>query len=72
MKLLEKNPGESGCQYPEQCSSVWPESRCEKNRCECPEDVNGIHYVMSKTRDGVVCVLNSGEDGDPVGFENQL
>ena len=45
---------------------MWPESRCEKNRCECPEDVNGIHYVMSRTRDGVVCVLNSGEDGDPV------
>ncbi|KAI6212235.1 hypothetical protein M3Y99_01843500 [Aphelenchoides fujianensis] len=63
---LKKNPGESGCQYPEQCSAVWPESRCEKNRCECPEDVNGIHYVMSKTRDGVVCILNSGEDGDPV------
>uniref|UniRef100_A0A1I7SU90 Kunitz/Bovine pancreatic trypsin inhibitor domain protein n=1 Tax=Bursaphelenchus xylophilus TaxID=6326 RepID=A0A1I7SU90_BURXY len=63
---LKKNPGESGCHYPEQCSAVWPESRCEKNRCECPEDVNGIHYVMSKTRDGVVCILNSGEDGDPV------
>ncbi|KAI1724653.1 kunitz/Bovine pancreatic trypsin inhibitor domain-containing protein [Ditylenchus destructor] len=63
---LKKNPGESGCQYAEQCSAVWPESRCERSRCECPEDVNGIPYVMSKTRDGVVCVLHSGEDGDPV------
>uniref|UniRef100_A0AC34QTC2 BPTI/Kunitz inhibitor domain-containing protein n=1 Tax=Panagrolaimus sp. JU765 TaxID=591449 RepID=A0AC34QTC2_9BILA len=63
---LKKNPGESGCQYAEQCSAVWPESRCEKSRCECPEDVNGIPYVMSKSRDGVVCILHSGEDGDPV------
>ncbi|CAI2349048.1 unnamed protein product [Caenorhabditis sp. 36 PRJEB53466] len=63
---LKKNPGESGCQYAEQCSAVWPESRCEKSRCECPEDVNGIPYVQAKTRDGVVCVLHSGEDGDPV------
>uniref|UniRef100_A0A914C9V7 BPTI/Kunitz inhibitor domain-containing protein n=1 Tax=Acrobeloides nanus TaxID=290746 RepID=A0A914C9V7_9BILA len=63
---LKKNPGESGCQYAEQCSAVWPESRCEKSRCECPEDVNGIPYVMSKTRDGVVCILHSGENGDPV------
>ncbi|KAL3103012.1 hypothetical protein niasHT_026460 [Heterodera trifolii] len=63
---LKKNPGESGCQYAEQCAAVWPESRCEKSRCECPEDVNGIPYVQSKTRDGVVCILHSGEDGDPV------
>ncbi|PAV76107.1 hypothetical protein WR25_21575 isoform B [Diploscapter pachys] len=63
---LKKNPGESGCQYAEQCSAVWPESRCEKSRCECPEDVNGIPYVQARTRDGVVCVLHSGEDGDPV------
>ncbi|ETN70498.1 Kunitz/Bovine pancreatic trypsin inhibitor domain protein [Necator americanus] len=63
---LKKNPGESGCQYAEQCSAVWPESRCEKSRCECPEDVNGIPYVQAKTRDGVVCILHSGEDGDPV------
>uniref|UniRef100_A0A915DPR7 BPTI/Kunitz inhibitor domain-containing protein n=1 Tax=Ditylenchus dipsaci TaxID=166011 RepID=A0A915DPR7_9BILA len=27
---------------------------------------NGIPYVMSKTRDGVICVLHSGEEGDPV------
>ena len=51
----------------EQCSAVWPEARCEKSRCECPEDVNGIPYLMAKTRDCVVCVLHSGEDGDPVG-----
>ncbi|VDM45373.1 unnamed protein product [Toxocara canis] len=63
---LKKNPGESGCQYAEQCSAVWPESRCEKSRCECPEDVNGIPYIQSKTRDGVICILQSGEDGDPV------
>ncbi|VDM58994.1 unnamed protein product, partial [Angiostrongylus costaricensis] len=63
---LKKNPGESGCQYAEQCTAVWPESRCEKSRCECPEDVNGIPYVQAKTRDGVVCILHSGEDGDPV------
>ncbi|CAJ0607862.1 unnamed protein product [Cylicocyclus nassatus] len=63
---LKKNPGESGCQYAEQCSAVWPESRCEKSRCECPEDVNGIPYVQAKTRDGVICILHSGEDGDPV------
>ncbi|GMR42638.1 hypothetical protein PMAYCL1PPCAC_12833 [Pristionchus mayeri] len=63
---LKKNPGESGCQYAEQCSAVWPESRCEKSRCECPEDVNGIPYVQAKTRDGVVCILHSGEDADPV------
>uniref|UniRef100_A0A915CB21 BPTI/Kunitz inhibitor domain-containing protein n=4 Tax=Parascaris univalens TaxID=6257 RepID=A0A915CB21_PARUN len=63
---LKKNPGESGCQYSEQCSAVWPESRCEKSRCECPEDVNGIPYIQSRTRDGVVCILQSGEDGDPV------
>lgn len=63
---LKKNPGESGCQYAEQCSAVWPESRCEKSRCECPEDVNGIPYVQGKTRDGVICILHSGEDGDPV------
>ncbi|VDP07211.1 unnamed protein product [Heligmosomoides polygyrus] len=62
---LKKNPGESGCQYAEQCSAVWPESRCEKSRCECPEDVNGIPYVQAKTRDGVICILHSGEDGDP-------
>ncbi|CAJ0941855.1 unnamed protein product, partial [Mesorhabditis belari] len=63
---LKKNPGESGCQYAEQCAAVWPESRCEKSRCECPEDVNGIPYVQSKSRDGVVCILHSGEDADPV------
>ncbi|VDK17861.1 unnamed protein product [Anisakis simplex] len=63
---LKKNPGESGCQYSEQCSAVWPESRCEKSRCECPEDVNGVPYIQSKTRDGVICILRSGEDGDPV------
>uniref|UniRef100_A0A183BTQ2 EB domain-containing protein n=1 Tax=Globodera pallida TaxID=36090 RepID=A0A183BTQ2_GLOPA len=69
---LKKNPGESGCQYAEQCSAVWPESRCEKSRCECPEDVNGIPYVQSKTRDGVVCVLHSGEDGDPVSHGTEV
>uniref|UniRef100_A0A913HEF1 BPTI/Kunitz inhibitor domain-containing protein n=1 Tax=Strongyloides stercoralis TaxID=6248 RepID=A0A913HEF1_STRER len=63
---LKKNPGESGCQYSEQCSAIWPESRCEKSRCICPEDVNGIPYVMSKTRDGVVCILHSGEDTDVI------
>uniref|UniRef100_A0AC35TNF6 Kunitz/Bovine pancreatic trypsin inhibitor domain protein n=1 Tax=Rhabditophanes sp. KR3021 TaxID=114890 RepID=A0AC35TNF6_9BILA len=61
---IKKNPGESGCQYNEQCSAVWPESTCKQSKCECPEDVNGVPYVMSRTRDGVVCILHSGEDGD--------
>lgn len=25
--------------FPEQCSAVWPESRCERSRCECPEGI---------------------------------
>uniref|UniRef100_A0A0K0FEB1 EB domain-containing protein n=1 Tax=Strongyloides venezuelensis TaxID=75913 RepID=A0A0K0FEB1_STRVS len=63
---LKKNPGESGCQYSEQCSAIWSESRCEKSRCICPENVNGISYFMSKTRDGVVCILHSSEDTDVI------
>ncbi|VDM95097.1 unnamed protein product, partial [Thelazia callipaeda] len=63
---LKKNIGESGCQYSEQCSAVWPEARCENNICECPRDINGIPYVQARTRDGLVCILKSGEKGDPV------
>uniref|UniRef100_A0A915PL09 BPTI/Kunitz inhibitor domain-containing protein n=1 Tax=Setaria digitata TaxID=48799 RepID=A0A915PL09_9BILA len=63
---LRKNLGENGCQYSEQCSAAWPGARCEENKCECPSDVNGIPYVQARTRDGIVCILLSGEDGDPV------
>ncbi|KJH51380.1 Kunitz/Bovine pancreatic trypsin inhibitor domain protein [Dictyocaulus viviparus] len=62
----KKNIGESGCQYSEQCSAVWPGSRCERSRCVCPHDLNGIPYVQARTRDGIVCILKSGLDDDPV------
>lgn len=62
----EKNIGENGCQYSEQCNAAWPGSRCEENKCECPSDINGIPYVQAHTRDGIVCILLSGENGDPV------
>lgn len=62
----EKNIGENGCQYSEQCNAAWPGSRCEENKCECPSDINGIPYVQAPTRDGIVCILLSGESGDPV------
>lgn len=28
--------------------------------------MNGVPYVQAHTRDGFVCVLKAGEDGDPV------
>ncbi|CAG9534594.1 unnamed protein product [Cercopithifilaria johnstoni] len=63
---LKKNIGESGCQYSEQCNAAWPGARCQDNKCECPSDVNGIPYVQTRTHDSVLCILLSGEDGDPV------
>ncbi|VDK81188.1 unnamed protein product [Litomosoides sigmodontis] len=62
----EKSIGERGCQHSEQCSAAWPGARCEGSKCECPPDINGIPYVQARTHDGVVCILLSGEDGDPV------
>uniref|UniRef100_A0A1I7V943 BPTI/Kunitz inhibitor domain-containing protein n=1 Tax=Loa loa TaxID=7209 RepID=A0A1I7V943_LOALO len=63
---LKKNIGDNGCQYSEQCNAAWPGARCIENKCECPSDINGIPYVQVRTRDGVVCILLSGEDNDPV------
>ncbi|KAL4002748.1 Kunitz/Bovine pancreatic trypsin inhibitor domain family protein [Acanthocheilonema viteae] len=63
---LKKNIGESGCQYSEQCSAAWPGARCEDSKCECPSDISGIPYVQARAHHGVVCILLSGEDGDPV------
>ncbi|KFD53227.1 hypothetical protein M513_05937 [Trichuris suis] len=50
--LLEINPGQSGCSYPEQCNSVWPGAYCYLNECKCPDG-----QPPQRTRDGTVCTF---------------
>lgn len=48
-------PGQPGCVYNEQCSSVWPDAFCDTSAgvgtCRC-----GEHKVERPTRDGHVCL----------------
>ncbi|VDO93969.1 unnamed protein product [Soboliphyme baturini] len=49
------NPGQSGCHYDEQCSSVWPGSKCASNFvCQCP-----FGRPPAMTIEGPVCTSGS-------------
>ncbi|KAK6742664.1 hypothetical protein RB195_010116 [Necator americanus] len=49
------DPGQPGCTYDEQCSSVWPDAFCDNSAgvgtCRC-----GENKVERATRDGHVCL----------------
>uniref|UniRef100_A0A0N5AD37 Kunitz/Bovine pancreatic trypsin inhibitor domain protein n=1 Tax=Syphacia muris TaxID=451379 RepID=A0A0N5AD37_9BILA len=43
-------PGETGCVYNEQCSSIWPNAECVRGTCRCPSEM-----LATQVREIVVC-----------------
>lgn len=60
--IIEINPSQPGCHINEQCTGVWPETRCIRGVCECPEVAgsDGKQTRSVPTRDGNVCVVPGG------------
>ena len=51
----EIKPGQSQCLYDEQCTAVWPRTRCVNSICQCDRSA-----VQVRTRDGIVCMHEYG------------